>query len=110
MSRKCTTPEIKDTAKSGDGVFVLFYADWCPFSQAFLPVYEKHARGREGEFVRIVLDGNEELFNEHRIEVYPTVLFFRAGRVDNRLDGRHLVGLKEKQLTDLISACGKSRD
>ena len=52
MSKLCNPQEIQEIAKSGDGVFVLFYASWCPFSLAFLPVYEKHANGREKEFVR----------------------------------------------------------
>jgi thioredoxin 1 len=110
MSKICTSQELQEIARSADGVFVLFYADWCPFSRAFLPVYEKHAAGRESEFVRVLLGGNEALFAEHGIDVYPTVLFFRDGRVSNRLDGRHLRGLKEKQLRDLIASCGKARD
>jgi len=108
MSKLCTAMELQGITKSTDGVFVLFYADWCPFSQAFLPVYEKHAAGRDAEFVRILLGGNEGLFEEHGIDVYPTVLFFRDGRVSNRLDGKHFKGLKEKQLTDLIASCGKA--
>ena len=109
MSKMCTSQEVRGIAASPGGVFVLFYADWCPFSQAFLPVYERHAAGRDAEFMRVVLDGNEELFNEFEIEVYPTVLFFEAGRVSRRLDGKHLAGLKEKQLADLIASCGKAR-
>ena len=105
MSKLCSPLELRDMANSGQGVFVLFYASWCPFSMAFLPVYEKHATGREREFVRVVLDGNEDLFEEHGVEVYPTVLFFKNGAVSRRLDGKHLSGLKEKQLTELIASC-----
>jgi len=109
MSRLCSSTEIKEIAKSEGGVFVLFYANWCPFSRAFLGVYEKHAHGREAEFFRVDLDGNEPFFREHEIEVYPTVLFFRGGRVDRRLSGKHMVGLNEKELTHLISSCDESR-
>ncbi len=109
MSRLCSAQEVRDAAGSGDGVFVLFYASWCPFSLAFLPVYEKRAEGGEAEFIRIVLDGNEALFAEHGIDVYPTVVFFKNGAVHRRLDGQHLVGLKEKQLTDLVSSCLRDR-
>ncbi len=107
MSKICTTREIRDITGSGAGVFVLFYASWCPFSQAFLPVFEKHAEGRETDFVRVIVDGNEALFDEHAVQVYPTVLFFKDGRVFKRLDGKHLVGLKEKQLADLIVSCAR---
>jgi hypothetical protein len=106
MSKICSQRELQDIVKSGDGVFVLFYASWCPFSLAFLPVYEKHAGGREEKFIRVLLAGNEDLFDEHAIEVYPSVLYFEKGRVSKRLDGKHLSGLKEKQLTELLASCG----
>ena len=109
MSKLCDPQEIQEIAKSGDGVFVLFYASWCPFSLAFIPVYEKHANDREKEFVRIILEGNEKLFEKHGIEVYPTVLFFENGAVARRLDGKHMAGLKEIQLTELIASCKKNQ-
>ena len=62
-----------------------------------------------GNSIRILLDGNEALFDAHGIAVYPTVLFFEGGKVSKRLDGKHLAGLREKQLTDLIASCGKAR-
>jgi thioredoxin-like negative regulator of GroEL len=102
--------ELADFLKSNDGVFVLFYASWCPFSLGFLPIYEKHAAGREQHFVRITLNGHEDVFIEHGIEVYPTVIFFKGGKIHKRLDGKHLAGLKEKQLTELIDSCGIKRD
>lgn len=77
---------------------------------AFLPTYDKHAEGRERHFVRMTLDGNEDLFDEHAIEVYPTVLFFKAGKIHQRLDGKHLAGLKERQLKELIDSCGLDAD
>jgi thiol-disulfide isomerase/thioredoxin len=97
--------ELADFLKSNDRAFVLFYASWCPFSLAFLPVYEKHAERGGPHFVRMTLDGNEELFDEHAVEVYPTVIFFKSGRAHKRLDGKHLAGLKEKELTALIASC-----
>jgi thioredoxin-like negative regulator of GroEL len=109
MSKICNPQEIQEITKSRTGVFVLFYAAWCPFSMAFLPVYEKHAAGRDREFVRILLDGSEDLFKEHAIEVYPSVIYFENGQVSKRLDGKHLAGLKEKQLADLVASCDAMR-
>jgi len=102
--------DLADLLRTSGEAFVLFYASWCPFSLGFLPVYEKHAAGREDRFCRVTLDGNEDLFDEYGVQVYPTVLHFKAGKVDRRLDGKHLAGLKEKQLAELIASCGAGRD
>jgi thiol-disulfide isomerase/thioredoxin len=102
--------ELAELLKSTDRIFVLFYASWCPFSLGFLPIYEKHAAVRDPHFVRMILEGNEDLFEEHGIEVYPTVIFFKAGKVHKRLDGKHLAGLREQQFTDLIESCGIDKD
>lgn len=88
-----------------DGLFVLFYAGWCPFSLAFLPIYEKHAASGGRPFARMLLEGNEDLFEEYGVEVYPTVIFFKAGKVHKRLDGKHLAGLKEDELIALVASC-----
>lgn len=97
---------LHEILKSEPGVFVLFYASWCPFSLAFLPVYEKCAQNCEQTLVRVELDGNEDLFERYSVAVYPTVIYFRHGEVFKRLDGKHLAGLKEKELADLIDSCG----
>jgi thiol-disulfide isomerase/thioredoxin len=110
MSKLCGRRDLQEVIRSGDGVFVLFYATWCPFSLTFLPIYEKCARGRDREFVRITLEGNEDLFAEHLIEVYPTVLFFKDGAIVRRLDGKYLAGLKEKQLAELIASCDSGHE
>ena len=98
--------ELRKLMSSKEGVFVLFYANWCPFSQRFLPIYEKHAQVREKDFVRILADEAEALCDEHGVEVYPTVLYFKDGKVSKRLDGGFHVGLSERELTGLMEACG----
>jgi hypothetical protein len=58
----------------------------------------------------MTLDGYEDLFDEHGIEVFPIVVLFWAGKVHRRLDGKHLAGLKEKQLRQFIDSCGINMD
>jgi thiol-disulfide isomerase/thioredoxin len=98
--------ELRGILKSEDIIFVLFYASWCPFSLRFLQIYEKHSRGREKNFYRMFIDGNEDVFENHEIEVYPTVILFQKGEVVRRLDGKFLAGLDENQLVGLIDWCG----
>jgi len=101
--------ELETICQSRDGVFVLFYASWCPYSLRFLPIYEKNANGREREFVRFIVDDHENVCDKHEIEVYPSVLYFKDGKVARRLDGGYHIGLSERQLTGLMEACGVKR-
>jgi hypothetical protein len=61
--------------------------------------------GEPAARVDAVKVAHDHLFDEHGIQVYPTVLFFKAGKMHKRLEGKHLAGLKEKQLTELIASC-----
>ena len=102
-----TERELHEIIKARDEVFVLFYASWCPFSQGFLPVYERLARDRGHEYVRILVDKDEHLCDQYAVDVYPTVIFFKSGKVSKRLDGAFHIGLNERQMTDLIDACSQ---
>jgi thiol-disulfide isomerase/thioredoxin len=102
--------DLEKACESPKGVFILFYATWCPFSQRFLPVYEKLARGQGEAFVRFAVDDNEDICDRHEIEVYPTVLYFKNGKVSKRLDGGYHVGLSERELAGLMESCGVAKD
>jgi thiol-disulfide isomerase/thioredoxin len=39
-----TEQDLENILKTKDNIFILFYAPWCPFSQRFLPVFEKCAQ------------------------------------------------------------------
>ena len=80
---------------------VLFYASWCPFSQSFLPVFEEYAKENPQECISVVIDDEPGLCEEYAIEYYPTVLLFRKGKVERRLDAEPGRGLNRKQLKEL---------
>jgi len=97
--------ELEATIKSRDHLMVLFYAAWCPFSQAFLPTYRKHAAAGEPCYVRILVDDGDALTGKYSIDVYPTVLYFEKGKVVKRLDGVYHLGLSKGQLEDFARRC-----
>ena len=105
-----TEKELHEIMKAKEELFVLFYASWCPFSQRFLPVYEKLAQDREHGYARVLADKNEHLCDQYAVDVYPTVIFFKSGKVSKRLDGTYHVGLNEGQMADLIEACGPRKE
>jgi thiol-disulfide isomerase/thioredoxin len=97
--------ELEAAIESRDKLMVLFYASWCPFSQAFLPTYRKHAAAGEPCYVRILVDNGDALTEKYSIEVFPTVLFFDKGKLAKRLDGVYHRGLNQSQLEDFARRC-----
>lgn len=88
-------------ADSGEAL-ALFYASWRPFSKAFLPFFEKHARG-EGR-CRVLADEAEGAEEACGIEIFPAVILFKKGKKYARLDGIPGKGLREDMLLDFIQS------
>ena len=86
-------------------VFALFYATWCPYSTGFLPYFQKHAEANGHDCVRITIDDKAGLFKKYGVEYMPTVIFFKDGKVAERIDAAPHIGLTEKQLLDLLDKC-----
>jgi thiol-disulfide isomerase/thioredoxin len=80
---------------------VLFYATWCPFSQRFLPIFEEYSKSNPKECLSVVIDDKPEVCEEFAIDYYPTVILFKKGKMQKRLDAQPGVGLNRKQLMDL---------
>ena len=100
------TAEELDAAVNGrDKLMVLFYASWCPFSQAFLRTYLAHAASGDPCYARIIVDDEDPLVDRFKINVFPTVLFFENGRVARRLDGVFHQGLSQAQLGEFARRC-----
>lgn len=85
-------------------LIVLWYASWCPFCTAFLPLFRRHAaEARVSEWTfALVQDDEETLAESYGVEVFPTLLCLEKGQVRRRLDATPRVGLTEDQLVDFI--------
>ena len=97
--------DIKKVLQTKDEAFVLFYETWCPFSQRFLPVFNKFAQTQTRECIKVIADYKLQLCDEYSIEVFPTVLFFEKGKVSKRLDGQAGIGLSKQQLDEFAQQC-----
>jgi thiol-disulfide isomerase/thioredoxin len=87
--------------KSKDKAYVLFYASWCHFSQQFLPIFKEYAKCNPDECMTVLIDDKPDLCDKYQIDYYPTVLLFKKGKVDKRLDAEPGEGLTKKQLIQL---------
>jgi thioredoxin 1 len=90
--------------KTAGNIFVLFYASWCPFCRIFLPIFEKYAREkRYDEFLRVRIDDEDNpLWEKYEVVVVPTVILFKGGKAQGRLDGILGAGLTEDQLRSFL--------
>ena len=75
-------------------VVVDFYADWCGPCKLLSPIVENLAneQGDRVKFVKVNVDNAKELSQKYEIEGIPTLLFFRDGKLADRV-----VGLASKE-------------
>ena len=95
--------DIENNLKPKEKAFILFYASWCPFSQRFLPIFEDYAKSNPQECMSVVIDDKPDLCEKYGIDYFPTVLLFKNGIVEKRLDATPGLGLTKKQLQDLTA-------
>lgn len=94
---------FEQSLKNKEKMLVLFYASWCPFSQEFLPIFKNYAKSNPDKYMSVMIDNKSDLCEKYSIKYYPTVLFFKKGIVEKRLDGKPGEGLTEQQLTELTT-------
>ncbi len=92
------------SVKSKEKAYVLFYASWCHFSQAFLPIFKEYAKQHPDECISVLIDDKPDVCDKYQIDYYPTVLLFKKGKVDKRLDAEPGEGLTKKQLMQLTQS------
>lgn len=84
-------------------MLVLFYADWCPHSRVFLPIFEAAEPEASVPFARANIrasqDGRWETFDIKRV---PTLVYFEHGEELERMDGLPLRGLSRRDLDDVL--------
>jgi len=102
MSKVNVGFELENIVKKKPKVLVLFYASWCPFSQRFLPIFQRVAESNH-DCLRVVTDDKASLCEKYSVDIVPTVLLFERGSVTKRLDGEPGAGLNETKLKKLLA-------
>ena len=95
--------DVDALLKTKEKAFVLFYASWCPHSQRFLPIFKEYAKSNPGECLSVMIDFKPDLCEKYSIDYYPTVLLFKNGKVQKRLDATPGLGLTKAQLAELTA-------
>jgi thiol-disulfide isomerase/thioredoxin len=94
--------ELDKVVKGKEKVFVLFYASWCPYSQRFLPIFQRVAESKR-DCLRVITDDKASLCEKYSVDTVPTVLIFERGKVMKRLDGEPGAGLNESKLVKFLA-------
>lgn len=69
-------------------VLVDFFATWCPPCKMLGPVLEDIASSRsEFDVIKIDIDENQDLAIKYGVEVVPTMVVFKNGKVVDKLVG-----------------------
>ncbi len=78
-----------EVEKATSPVVVDFYATWCGPCKTLSPRLDKLAGEFAGQikFVKVNVDEAQELAGRFRVEGIPTLLFFRNGKVSDRVTG-----------------------
>lgn len=88
-------------------VIVAFVADWCGSCSRFIPILDQECKERGLEYVITDISEDEDpLWERFGINVVPTMLVFRGGKIVARQDGALFNGLSRESLTDLLGTKG----
>lgn len=80
--------EFTRELRSRERALVLFHASWCPFSRAFMPLFEAAEPEASVPFARADLrESRDPRREEHHVDVVPTLVYFEHGEELERLDG-----------------------
>lgn len=86
-------------------VIVDFFATWCGPCKMLAPTLEEFAKENAGKVIvgKVDIDVQEDLANEYRIEVVPTLIGFYKGEARGALKGL----VSKKNLADLVAEITK---
>lgn len=74
--------------KSDSPVLVDFYADWCGPCKMAAPVLDELSEEQDAvKIMKVNVDENQELAQEHGVMSIPTVVLFNNGEEENRKIG-----------------------
>jgi thioredoxin-like negative regulator of GroEL len=101
-----TRKDFPDGRLNRPGTFVVcFGAMWCPVTRRFMPKF----LGLKGKLpgtlaIADITDTKDPLWDTFRIRITPSILVFRDGVVQMRVDGRRFFGVTKSALAGLETA------
>lgn len=87
----------------GESMIVAFYADWCGFSRAFMPIFVERAPELDPPAAAANISAESDpRWKTHDVQTVPTLVAFEDGEEVARVDGRPGQGLDEADIDRLL--------
>lgn len=103
MSEEWPSEGFTATLRGRDRIVVLFYADWCPFSQKFLPEFEAVEPEANVPFARANMSHPlDARWDDFGVAVVPTVVYFEHGEELERIETARGAALSRDELENFL--------
>lgn len=70
-----------------DTVAVFVYADWCGPCKLMFPFLEEITEEKKNSILKINIDTNMEIADRYKIKGVPTIIYFKNGKVEKKIEG-----------------------
>lgn len=96
--------EFNEIVNNGHKLVVVdFFADWCMPCLMMAPIIEELAeKMEEVKFVKINVDDNQEIASRFEVRSIPTLVFFKGGKMADRMVGGMDADALEEKIESLL--------
>ncbi|MGD6852793.1 MAG: thioredoxin family protein [Candidatus Bathyarchaeia archaeon] len=104
MNKITSKKELDAELAKTPEVVAIFYSSWCPYCSRFIPVFDQKIPALNIKTVlHVVLDDDDNpLWDQYGISAVPTIIYFKDGKVQKRLDAKLGSGLNAAQLENWL--------
>jgi len=104
MALEITDANFEELVNSGKPMIVDFWAEWCGPCRMVGPIIEELATAYDGQAVigKMDVDNNNDVVGQFGIRNIPTVLFFKDGKMVDKIVGANTKQAYEDKLKALL--------
>lgn len=103
MLEKIKTVFSEEIINKDKIIIVMFYATYCGYCKSFALIFEEYSQDYDFVFAKSdITNDDNPLWNVYKMELVPTLIAFKQGKVITRRDALQGIGLNEDDIKTLI--------